>query len=519
MPSPLLQTKSSGAAPALTETAKDLFRAVYQSQQGETAPPDGENVSTIKVNEIISKMSFFYEKIRNAVDYKDEHLLRKNATERILRRLNLMGHSDETEVARMLLVELIRAGYLRNGFVRETKVGDIAGIISRFVRLRRLLTASENMSRKDSDAAHNWVMNLAATEIEESLGDHRVDQVIGQHMFDIINDNIIDDGDNAEFTRDKKIQIYLAIFSKLFKYDDAMLEFLLFRYIHAQWQKAGDSEIELIAQNAAELRQLIARQLTHPFRKQVGRIAARYTIYFSILRDVVEENPEHAYDKLKDNPAQFKKLVEKFCERRYRESRGRLRRGAVRSIVYLFLTKSILVFILEAPVIIFLGDELRYPSLIINILFPPTLLFLISLFTSVPKQENTAKIQAGIDEIVFDRKKNDHTVRLRYPTARTAAANLIFGFLYAVTFMFSFGLVIWGLVALQFNIVSIIVFLLFLSFVSFFGIRISRNVAVICGRLGSCQVPRIQPHHGHSFLHPVSLPDSHISQLTQTQEP
>ncbi|PIR94840.1 hypothetical protein COT95_02005 [Candidatus Falkowbacteria bacterium CG10_big_fil_rev_8_21_14_0_10_37_6] len=476
MPSPNLKTKiNQSSTIELSETAKDLFRVIYQSQKSiKESKEEEEQVAKIRVNEIISKMSFFYEKIRNAVDYKEDHLLRKNAIERILRRLSLTGHHNDNEIAKTLLVELIRGGYLANNSVPETKIKDLEKIIERFSKLKQLFLAGGKKTRQEVDDIKKWIFNLAATEIEENFGDHRIDQVIGQHMFEIINANIVDLGKDAEFIRDKKIQIYIAIFSKLFKYDDAMLEFLLFRYINPNWPKASDEDIALIAQHHHELVEFIAQQLAHPFRKQIGKVAFRYTIYFSMLRDAVEENPQGAYDKLKNNPNSFKKLIEKVCESRYKESRGKLRRGAVRSIIYLFLTKTLLVFILEAPVIVFLGDELVYYSLIINIMFPPTLLLMIALFTGVPGKQNTARIQEGIEEILVNPEFNDNTVKLKYPTARTSAVNIIFRFFYAVMFLASFGLVIWGLVAINFNIISIVIFILFLSFVSFFGIRLAR---------------------------------------------
>ena len=40
----------------------------------------------IKVHQVSSKVAFLYEKLRNAVDYQEEHLLRKIAIERILKR-------------------------------------------------------------------------------------------------------------------------------------------------------------------------------------------------------------------------------------------------------------------------------------------------------------------------------------------------------------------------------------------------------------------------------------------------
>ena len=122
----------------------------------------------------------------------------------------------------------------------------------------------------------------------------------------------------------------------------------------------------------------------------------------------------------------------------------------------------------------FLGEEVKYYSLVINVLFPPALLFLIALMTSVPADDNTAQIQTGIEEIVFSQKREKHPVKLSYPTKRKAATSIIFGFFYTVTFLLSFGLVIWALVQIEFSLVSIVIFLFFLSLISFFGIRLGR---------------------------------------------
>lgn len=472
MPSPSLSQPKRESL-TLSQPAKDLFRVIYQEQNKQKAEDD-ENIPKIKVNEIISKMSFFYEKIRNAVDYKDDHLLRKNAIERALRRLFLMGHHESEDVARMLMIELIRAGYLKNNTVPDTKVDEAAIIIERFIKLRNEIIEVEKLNRKDIEDLKVWIWNLAATNIEENLVNHSVDHVIGKHMFSFISNSIVEDEGDLEFARDKKIQIYLAIYTRLFHYDDLMLEFLLFRYFNPNWYRADHEDIKVIAGQYRELREVSVRQLSHPFRQQVQKIANRYTIYFSILRESIEENPEGTYEKIKNFTLHFSKLVSKICDRRYKESRGKLRRGAIRSIIYIFLTKTILVFVLEGPVILFLGESLDVVPLIINILFPPALLSLIVLFTALPGSENTEKIYKSIEEIVFEEKGQGHVVKLNYPVSPNFSTNLIFGFLYTVTFLISFGAVIWGLVFLHFHIISIIIFLFFLSLVSFFGIRLGR---------------------------------------------
>src|SRR6056297_3654437 len=132
MVSPYLQRKSQTAL-HISDHAKDLFRAVYKQQTQADEP--GDNVPKIRVSDLISKMAFYYEKIRNSVDYNEEYLLRKDAIERILKRQivieSMLKASKGEEIAKHLLVELIRAGYLPNNKIPESKVNEIGRVIEK----------------------------------------------------------------------------------------------------------------------------------------------------------------------------------------------------------------------------------------------------------------------------------------------------------------------------------------------------------------------------------------------------
>ncbi len=117
--------------------------------------------------------------------------------------------------------------------------------------------------------------------------------------------------------------------------------------------------------------------------------------------------------------------------------------------------------ILEIPVTIWLKQPVNNFSLLINVAFPPLLLFLIVLFTRVPSEANTLKIIEGIEEISFKEKKRQQPFLLRQPAIRGGTMNFVFGLIYTATFLLSFGLIVWGLRQINFNIVSIIIFLFF----------------------------------------------------------
>ena len=74
MVSPYLNKKiNSDEAMTMTAQTKRLFQAIYKTQSEEEKEDDDK--PKIVVSEVISKMSFYYEKIRNSVDYKEEYLL------------------------------------------------------------------------------------------------------------------------------------------------------------------------------------------------------------------------------------------------------------------------------------------------------------------------------------------------------------------------------------------------------------------------------------------------------------
>ena len=87
-----------------------------------------EEESKIHVDYIASKVASFYEKIRNVVDYQEEHLLRQKAVERMLKR-RLIIKREGKEIAKSLIYELIRAGHFPNNTIPERKIKDVTNFI------------------------------------------------------------------------------------------------------------------------------------------------------------------------------------------------------------------------------------------------------------------------------------------------------------------------------------------------------------------------------------------------------
>ncbi|MBU4375355.1 hypothetical protein KKH38_02535 [Patescibacteria group bacterium] len=470
----LTQKKEETLTPA--QSAKRLFKVIYDEQK-KSGEQDDEAVK-IKVSNLISKMSFYYEKIRNVIEYKEEHLFRKNAIERILKRQivieGIIKESKSEDIAKHLLMELIRAGYLPNNKIPESKIGEVSQVISKYIKLKKYCSESLKSDGKERTECAKWIIALAASDIEERLGRGKIDKTVVKNMYEILFD-IIKFPDDSDFEKDKDIQILAGIHSSFLKFDRDMVSFIVFKYYNADWHKADDEDIERVGRGIKFLREKINAQIDHPMAKQLNRIVSRYTVFYTILIDVIDDDPAVVYNSFTADPKAFPRQIKNKCEARYKNTKSKLWRSALRSIIYIFITKSIFAAILEVPAIKWFGGEVNNMSLLINISFPAILLFLIVLFTSLPSKDNTKKIIEGVEEIVFKERGRKEPFQLRRPIRRKSFMNAAFGIIYFVTFFVSFGFIVLSLQRIHFSWISIIIFLFFLALVSFFSIRIRKS--------------------------------------------
>ncbi len=500
MVSPNLIRRQSAEEPVeINSNTKKLFQIIYS--EGEKKEEQDSNTSVIRVSALISRLAFFYEKVRNAVDYDEDHLLRKNAISRILRRQvvieGVIKDVDSERLSNHLLVELIRGGYLPNNKIPETKIQEVAVLLEKYIRLKNQVILKIHSSlglKSDISETKNflneknniirWLLDLAACEIEDNLAPNRIKQVIVNNMFDVLSGDIALPKE-LPYENDLEIQIYLSIGRKFLKLDEQMLSFVLFKYYNDEWLEIGknsnlssedDVKLGEIADNIRNLRNTISQQLVHPLSKQLDKVVRRYSLYFNVLAETIEEDPSKVYGEIQKGPKGFLNLIRKTCEKKYNKAKSRLWRAALRSIIYIFLTKSVFVFLIEVPAINWFHEPLNPLSLAINVAFPAVLLFFIVLMTQRPKEDNTNSIIEGIKEVSFLGKGKTQPLMIRPNKKRNFLVSSVFNLIYFASFLFSIYLIIRLLTFIGFNWVSIIIFLFFLAFVSFFSIIVSRGV-------------------------------------------
>ena len=458
----------------LNPEIRNIFEVFYAQEKNKIKINESE--AKIKVSKVASSMAILYEKIRNAIDYKEEHLLRKNALDRILkRRVFISDFSTQLNgerVAEPLLEELIRAGYLENNSFPEKDIEKVVKILDKYFIFRKEIL--KRKWDKHRDELSNWVITMAACEIELLLSKSDEKQIITSSMFKTIS-SYISLADSELTEKEKKLQIYLSILRNFLKYDQDLLSLILLEYHYSNWYKADYELIKKVSTDIDVIRKVINSQINNPLGRKIDRITKKWTVYYLVLQDIIEQEGANKTYQL---TFQEKKLVDKIIaisKKHYKQAKIKLHRSALRSIIYIFLTKMILAILLEVPVIIFLGDELNYLSLSINVTFPPLLLFSIVAFTNVGDEENTKKIVKGVENIIYKEKTEKISIEIKKAKKKSVLSTSLFSLFYLATFIISFGLIVWILKKIDFNIVSIIIFLFFLSVVSFFSLRIRKN--------------------------------------------
>lgn len=470
---------------------KKLLQVIYRAQHGQAK--DMSDQPKIKVSSVISRMAFFYEQIRNAVEYKEEYLLRKGAIKRILRReIVIEGETQDyqsTDISEHVLTELIRGGYLPNNQLPTTLIDEVAVIIKKYLVIKNIavpsinreiskdLTKKDLMEIREKIAKHNqlvdWLMAVAASEIEARLCQDPVLNQAIKNLYEYLSANI-QLVDQQELTKDLPIQIYLSINRNFAKLDDDMLSFILLKYYIAGWQNLPENRWPIIAKNIEKIRQAINSQLKSPLAEPLNKITSRYAVATSVLLELLRQDPVGVYTNLKTDPKSFSRQIKKICEQKYTKAKKLLWRAAVRSIIYIFITKGVLVILLEVPANKLFGAEVEPLALLFNALFPPALLFSSVLITKVPNESNTEKIINLVNELSFEEYRRSEPIQLRIPQKKVSFLRRIFNFFYGLTFIITFGVIIWLLSIFHFTWVSILIFLFFLVFVSFFIIRIKK---------------------------------------------
>lgn len=437
------------------------------------AKEQGAGEETIEVSAPVSTAASFYERVRNTLDYQEEHLLRRNAILRILKRF-LGSNVPLSSLAGDLLKELVWAKYLANKTVPVSLQNKLSPVIAKYEALFR---AAEQLPNRDRKAVFDWLLDVLATEIETMVAPNAAEDALVAYMYDEMRNRVEWDPRLPATPEQKDLRLFIGVHKTLLKSNPGMLRYRVFTLYYPAWiGEASDSLIQEIAGNLLTVVKTVEDELHNPLTDRLSRMLRRRAGIFRVLGDALVATKD--IDALANDPGALDEAVGKALEARTSQFKTRLRRTVVRTVVFLFITKMFLALLIELPFDLFLAkNEVPLYPLFVNILFHPLFLAFIGLTVVIPGKKNLEDYRSAIRALSVGA---DHPVlHLRVKHDVRSSWQSVYDALYALLFIGVYGIIAFGLHTFQFHVVSIALFLFFLSLVTFFGIRIRSSTREI----------------------------------------
>lgn len=426
--------------------------------------------ATINSNTLITKAGSWYEKLRNLVEYQEEHNIRRSAMERILRRHLHFGAVHGLGLP--LLREYVSGGYLPNNTVPEKVAIQVEAIVGKYMLLARNLKPSPGF---DAAELRKWCISFAATEVHNLFFPNTAAEL----TTDALHTTALMRLKFTAAVSEAKLfsQCYIACRRTLLRSTDAETVYaLLLKYFPNLTFVKTEAEVVVLAEPLSRGLVATVRQLKKPLTWRIAAKLKNYSIYFSLLKDVLEQQGPTASMTIINNPSELNNYVRKILEARYEITNKQIVRRGLRAVAYIFFTKMLLAIALEFPYDLFFLGIVDYQALTINVLFHPLLLLLMTRGIAKLGPSNTTAVLNGVNKSIYD--PNNLPVIVINNKPNRGWWMILFSILYLGLFILTFGAIISGLRVINFSTVSIILFIFFLALVSYFGLRI-RHLAKV----------------------------------------
>ena len=502
----------------------DYFLDVLE-QEAKRKKDTKQTIFKLETSDVAGQMALWYEKVRTAVQYKEEHLLRRTAMYRILKRLILFEQRrKKREITMAFFIELVLAGYLSAKDASDDNFLETEKIIQRYLKAVGFL-GERVKNPAESIETRRWLLNLLSEEIENLLNPQKEKMALIYAIYETLRQKVkfvlekppfplpgskakglhsvaeeylgvgslvepITDSfspfekkeENEKSLREKEkilnLVTYLAIFRNLRRSDRTMLRSLVFNIYFPAWNELDhkdDEKIKSTIEKFLKKRREIEIIAEHPLVPRILFPIKKYMLCTSFLFDALIDNPKEARSIVNQEFLLHQQIREK-CSIRYAKEKGKLRKRIVRGFIYVFLTKMLVAIILEIPYeYLKNASGMQYRSLLINLLFPPFLLTAIASSAKQPGGENTKEIIKGVEALVYKAKQEEELQEIKVTDRESALAERVLDLFYVLVFVGMFFLLIKLLKILDFNTVAMVIFVIFAGTVSFFGALIRQS--------------------------------------------
>ena len=433
-----------------------------------------QDVPTIHVDEVALRVAAFYEQIRTIVDWKEEHLMRRAAVIRKLKRrfldLELNNFSETEAVGDSLVLELIRGGHFPNDRIEESKINDVQNIINKYIFI--LKNSPENKKGKAGLQFYNWLLELCSCEIEETLAPSVKEMALIDYMFKLMKEKIKVNESIYELgllkKEDRDIQIYIAIQQALFKLDSPMLSYNLIKYKYPEWEKDGENLLFKVSQNIYKIWNKIEQDLACPVAKKFYTICEKYDTPYLLFGDVLSQKNLLEAEKEIREPALLEQSIKSAYKKRLAGLKDKISRAAIYSTVSIFMTKIVTLVILEIFLSELLTGHFNAIFLVFDILIPTVLMFSLVATIKLPSDKNLSMVIMETMKIVY-KKENTDIYEVKVHKKRGVITRALISFIYVLSAFISFGFIYLVFKIFNFPITSIVINIIFIALILFAG--------------------------------------------------
>ncbi|HSE29261.1 MAG TPA: hypothetical protein VLA77_01605 [Candidatus Saccharimonadales bacterium] len=437
----------------LSPIARRLDILLAQAQQkSNLSTAAGEN---LHVSGLAGDVYFAYEKLRNAADYSQQHLILRSAIERFLRRnLNLKTGAHPKKIAKDLVIELTNARYFSNDSIAIKTLTEINRFVAEYTHF---YNSAQNLVGHQS--ASRWTYQILSVALERLLDPQYItDPFIDfayNHYLQAIDARVFD-GLTPEQVR---IAVYCATMRALFNSDQATTL--------SVWLSIGADKNKRIDDFIAACQQ-IDEWFDTPQTNKIGRLINRYGAPQRSIKETLQNNLSLDLH----NRPKFLSALEETILGLYNSTQQKLQKSIKRAVIFIFITKLLVGIAIEIPYDLLVMGHIAYIPLAITLIVP--IIYMVSAIYSIKKPDgrNTMGIINYAQRIIYN-TDNPVTYRLRARVGRKKRT--WFNAIYAVIAVASLTLVGWLLAKVGFHIVHAVIFFMFMSGTSLLRFRIIQS--------------------------------------------
>ena len=147
-----------------------------------------ESFEGMRVNPIVSEIATWYEKVRNAMEFRDEEVVLRATIERILRRKLIFGRGKAKDVAGPLLRELVWARYFSDDAITQEVIDEVEEAIDVFLTIQNKLIKKRILH---IHTASEWLFDVLSTHIERTLRPHPEIDAVVNFAYHILRKNVV----------------------------------------------------------------------------------------------------------------------------------------------------------------------------------------------------------------------------------------------------------------------------------------------------------------------------------------